>query len=543
MKPSIATFSPRRLTDTKAAAIFLESVNVHIWENNIQDKPILYALDVANVFPSVTEDLALPAIAAALKTNGLKKKEITSVIEGCKVLRSGSFFKWKNDYWSQISGCALGDVDSCSYTDIAMAHLLSTMIPAAENALSTSLDWFKIYRDDGLGITFDNADKVLSILEFFNNFSQLKWTIPQCSICNIPELSCPHYDHLDFLDTRITWRQVRKENIMVWQFTMSAFSKPTDAHAYLSPSSCTAPHLNEEGISVAKTVGARLRSIHSSDQDLLNSLNLYSGYLVARGYQDTSIKFHLASMANRDRMSMLSGQFKPKPKLTVPLVINLHPAITCLSTMVSTHLSVACKADPILNVLIPPKSLVVAYRKLPNLMRLLCSPDQNKFISPPSPPVTGYVNTGCRCMVCKASNFGRFVISPSLPGYKIPIPATLTCSSGPAVVYHLVCRSGRPECRQAHYVGMASTSKANQKPMASRWANHKAHHKAGRNLCQMTEHLITFHKHEDAQSLVKLTLLDVCSNQEEAKLKETQWSYKLFSFYPAGLNIREEIKF
>ena len=136
----------------------------------------------------------------------------------------------KNDFWSQISGCPLGDVDSCSYTDIAMAHLLSTMIPATEHALSTSLEWFKIYRDDGLGVTFDSSKTVLDILEFFYNFSQLKWTIPQCSICNIPELSCPHYDHLDFLDTRLTWKQVKKGNIMVWQFTMSAYSKPTSHH-------------------------------------------------------------------------------------------------------------------------------------------------------------------------------------------------------------------------------------------------------------------------------------------------------------------------
>ena len=168
-----------------------------------------------------------------------------------------------------------------------MAHLLNTMIPATEQALSTVLDWFKIYRDDGLGVTFDTPDTVLSILEFFNDFnSQIQWTLPQCAICHKPEVSCPHYHHLDFLDTRITWKQVKKGDIQVCQFIMSAYSKPTDAHAYLSPSSCTAPHLNEEGISVAKTVGARLRAIHSSDQDLLNSLNHYSGYLIARGYQE-----------------------------------------------------------------------------------------------------------------------------------------------------------------------------------------------------------------------------------------------------------------
>ena len=71
-------------------------------------------------------------------------------------------------------------MDSCSYTDIAMADLLSSMIPATEDALNTLMDWFKIYRDDGLGVTFDTSDTVLSILEFFNAFNnQIKWTIPQ----------------------------------------------------------------------------------------------------------------------------------------------------------------------------------------------------------------------------------------------------------------------------------------------------------------------------------------------------------------------------
>ena len=187
---------------------------------------------------------------------------------------------------------------------------------------------------------------------------------------------------------------------MLWQFSMSAYSKPTDVHAYLSPLSCTAPHLNEEGISVAKTVGVRLRSIHSNDQDLLQSLNLYSGYLIARGYQEKSIKFHLASMANRDRIGVLSGQYKPKPRLTVPLVTNLHPAITCLSSMVPDSFSTALKSDPLLNIIIPPSSLIVSYRKLPNISRILCSPDQNKYLlNPPQHPATGYLDTGCRCHV------------------------------------------------------------------------------------------------------------------------------------------------
>ena len=321
---------------------------------------------------------------------------------------------------------------------------------------------------------------------------------------------------------------------------MSAYSKPTDAHSYLSPTSCTSPHLTEEGISVSKTVGVRLRSIHSNDQELLSSLNLYSGFLIARGYQEKSVKYYLASMANRDRVGVLNGMYKPKPKLTVPLVTDLHPAITTLSDTMSTTFSSALKADPILNILIPPTSLLVSYRKLPNLKRLLCSPDQNKLAIPQVRMDTGYMDTGCHCMVCKASNFGKFVSSPSMPGFRVPIPTQTSCASGPAIVYYLVCKSGRPECARAHYVGMAST-KSKQKPMAYRWANHKSHHNQGVNKCMMSDHLLSCHMGENAQDFVNITILEECSSPEVAKEKEIEWTYRLFAFYPTGLNKREEV--
>ena len=86
----------------------------------------------------------------------------------------------------------MGDVDSCSYTDIAMAFLLQSMIPAAERALSTNMEWFRIYREDGLGITFDDPTIVPNIQQFFNRFNNdFQWNIPDCSICHSPEVACP----------------------------------------------------------------------------------------------------------------------------------------------------------------------------------------------------------------------------------------------------------------------------------------------------------------------------------------------------------------
>ena len=73
-------FSLRRLQDTREAAIFINEINKYIWDNNIEDKPIIFALDVENFFPSVKLQLALPAIKQALKQNNITNNEINDIL-------------------------------------------------------------------------------------------------------------------------------------------------------------------------------------------------------------------------------------------------------------------------------------------------------------------------------------------------------------------------------------------------------------------------------------------------------------------------------
>ena len=226
----------------------------------------------------------------------------------------------------------------------------------------------------------ESADLIPLNRDFFNNFNTaIQWTIPQCFLCDLPLATCPHYNCLEFLDCKITWQQIPQGNKLIWQFKVSSYSKPTDCHAYIAPESCTAPHLNKKGVSVAKTVGCRLRGIHSDDSSLLSALNEYSGYLVARGYNELSIKYHLASMANRSRLQVLKGEYRPAPKLVVPLVSSLHPATTILSQVVKSNFTSALSMDPLLEIVLPPASFIVSYTRLPNLQLLLCPNDQNKL--------------------------------------------------------------------------------------------------------------------------------------------------------------------
>ena len=62
----------------------------------------------------------------------------------------------------------------------------------------------------------------------------------------------------------------------------------------------------------------------------------------------------------------------------------------------------------------------------------------------------------------------------------------------------------------------------------------------GKNTCEMSKHLIQYHKNEDPQEFVKVQILEQLSTIEETKAAELSWTRKLFAFHPSGLNKREE---
>lgn len=246
-------------------------------------------------------------------------------------------------------------------------------------------------------------------------------------------------------------------------------------------------------------------------------------------------------MANRSRDQLLRGEYHKASTFMLPFVTTLHSSTTILSKLVKSSFSEAFKDDPSLQYILPQPSIVVAYSKLPNLQLLLCKNDQKSLaVDAPLQNINGYTNTGCRCNVCKASTFGKYIRSPSMPGFQIKLTSNTTCKSGPGVIYHIVCNSNSPQCKLAHYVGRAWSSNNKKSAMGQRWSNHKCHFNKRKDKCRMTKHLLTFHKGEDPQTFCKITILQEVKTMEEAKAAELWWTRKLFAFHPSGLNVREE---
>ena len=394
---------------------------------------------------------------------------------------------------------------------------------------ASNMDFFRIYRDDGLLIHLGNSDEIKNLLNLFNEFDpDIKWTCPECPCgCGLDSFLCKNSQEIEFLDCKLSLYQVQKtSNQRIWQIKMKPFYKTTDVHSYLHPKSCTSPHLNSFGVSQAKTIGTRLRGICSDDLDLLQAFNEYAGFLKSRGYSEYSIKYHLCQMGNKNRNSVLETP-QTNPKMVFPLVTNLHPTLYCLRTMLKKFSS-NLFADPIMKRLFENKMLL-SYRKLPNLQTIIAQP-QRQHLNFSLSSNLGYIPSGDNCQVCRASSFGRLVKPLSIPQFSVRIPATVTCQTKNCI-YYLKCKGSLLSCKKAHYVGSTENIK-------KRFANHKSHIKRKKVFCNATGHFIKHHPNIDPEELLEITILesDISSNLNKL---EDKWRWNLLTWFPFGLNTRE----
>ena len=270
-----------RLKDTKTFVQFLHQVNDYIEIQKIQTPPLICSIDIKNMFPSIFKDLAFPAIQNQLAGLGYSKKEIEAVLEGLKIVRDGTRVKWKEYTVKQMDGCSLGPADSCDYSDIALDAFLQIVVPKIEEALDIDLTFLRFFRDDGFFVFFGQEKLILDMLKILNSErDELTFTTEYCSCGNVLGCcsSCPA--SLPFLDCMVSvYMKEMEDGSILPQIKTITYSKPTDIHHYIEPSSCT-PNLNERSPAIIKGVAHRLRATNMLDDDLLHSLNIFSGYMI-----------------------------------------------------------------------------------------------------------------------------------------------------------------------------------------------------------------------------------------------------------------------
>ena len=528
-----------RLKDTTHLIRFLHTVNDFILERRISDRLNICSVDIKNMFPSIYKDLAFPAIKKHLKSRGHSNWEIEAVIEALRIVRDGTRVGWKGSVIKQLDGCSLGPADSCDYCDIALNDLLEVLVPKVASTLGLDMKFLRFFRDDGLFFFFGDSSLILDMLDIFNSereelvftteYCPCKEVLGCCRVCpqTLPYLDClisVYYKELD-------------DGTIIPQLKTTTYSKPTDIHHYIEPSSCTPGH-SKKSPAIIKGVAHRLRITNMLDEDFLISLNTFSGYLVASGYDKVTVLKLFTDMLSKSNRSLVFHEKVVDNSFKIAFVTKMHPALPKVERIFDQFypLIASCSFS---SKLLPRKALISTNRKLPNLSSLLTgNPFQRQL--PPSLPKGFQRTMGCSCKVCSEGFFASVVFSPSYPDRGFSITKSLNCRSR-NVIYQITCHCGK------NYVGR--TKNPNH-----RWANHKSHIRLEERGCNMANHCIDMHsntmvgkkrlmKADEVKSLLQFTLIDSVGEDcpaSDLKKLEDGWRDKLSSWVPQGMNTKDD---
>ena len=177
-------------------------------------------------------------------------------------------------------------------------------------------------------VLFEEGRIVLDILNILNSERQeLKFTTEFCPCGEVLGTcsSCPK--KIPFLYCMVSLHSLTKDSgIIVQQLKTQTYSKPTDIHKYIPPSSCT-PNLSVRSPAIIKGVAHRLRMTNTEDGDLLTALNNYSGYLEASGYDRKAIMKHFHSIMDTSNQALVSTVKVQDSSFKCSLVVKMHPAL------------------------------------------------------------------------------------------------------------------------------------------------------------------------------------------------------------------------
>ena len=527
-----------RLQDTNDLVRFLHSVNDYFLENKITTEPSICTVDIKNMFPSIFKSLALPAIKARLVERGYKRSEVSAVLEALEIVRDGTRVQWGSSTIKQIDGCSLGPADSCDYCDISLDAFLQVVVPKIVEQLDMDLRFLKFFRDDGILIFFGNGKLILDMLDILNSErDELTFTTERCLCGDILGCCTSCNKAIPFLDCLISLYSVETEDgLIIPQIKTVTYSKSTDVHHYIEPSSCT-PNLHWKSLSIIKGVAHRLRITNMLDEDLLSALNNFSGYLVASGYNKSTILQHFTEILGTSNRSLVFRSKIVDTSFKIALVMDMHPALPNVQKLFDRYYPVI-QSCPFSSKILPRKSLISSSRKLPSLSAILAG---NPFKIPPSVScLKGFQQvSNCRCKICKEAFFTSMVYPQISKDRGYSLPAPINCSSV-NVVYLIICSCGK------YYVGRTD------KPRG-RWANHKSHVRTSYTSCNLAAHCVKYHNElvgedklydlAEVRAAMKFTLLESLgpdADLQDLKKKEDIWRTRLESWAPIGLNVRED---
>ena len=447
------------------------------------------AIDISNMFTNIPRDMGIRRCTKLLnERSGCNQLFSTEcVIRALEITLDYNIASFNGTTYRQERGAAMGPKNSCEYSDDAMDEIdeLVNSNNIEHGPPNRPAFWGRL-RDDIYMAWVGTVEELLEFMAWLNSIHpNLVFTYEYSKDGVFLEK-----DGVEFLDTFV----YSVGDVIHTKL----YSKPSDTHCYLIPTSCHRSHVLKN---IPYGVARRVRQNNSEDTNFLEQREVYTQHLLNRGYHVDLInnafdKF--SDLANRKNLYSVKEK-NDKTTCLIPMVMDHNPALPNMGSIIHRYKHLL-SLDPALKTLIRPDSVFVSYRKNQTIGGMLvhnrfrASSRQEKEIETTAsqPPETDLAfrqtvqesgDAGCyacgKCYVCNQNFLSPCTDFSSYHSRQIfSITKNLNCQSK-NLIYLMECNT----CKLS-YVGYTTSN------LPKRLSNHKSHIKRGIKSCKLVNHFL-----------------------------------------------------
>ena len=485
------------LKDTTSFLTHIQGLN-RIY-SPFNSRTILVTADVTSLYTNIPHSEGLSACRKALDTRQVPIPPTQDLMRLLELTLKLNNFQFNGRHYIQTQGTAMGTPVAPSYANIFMG-MIEAKINAQPHHGILEKSWVR-YIDD---IQFIWSKSPRSLTQFQNELNLIHPTIKFTFDSSQSEVH--------FLDTSLMLQNNRLETEL--------YTKPTDTHSYLLPSSS---HPKHTIASIPYSQALRVRRICSTKMAEETSLCQLETHFIARNYDPHSVKEAINRAKRIPRADLLT--YKPKPAINrVPLVTTYSPTSSQLPSILNKALPLLHESETLGTTF--PQPPLTSFRRGRTLRDLLVKAKHPQPHNKETRIPGFYKCTANKCIIHKHLREGNKFGSSST-GQKFPITSYMNCKST-WVIYLITCQ----KCTK-QYVGKTENT------LYTRFNNTRSeinnfHTSHGKPL----PYTIHFNQPDHSINDIQISAIESITNQSHTTIlkRESFWIHKLRTKIPHGIN-------
>ncbi|XP_071478870.1 uncharacterized protein [Diadema antillarum] len=332
---------PSHLKDTTD---FLNHINdLNLTQNPLPPESILVTADVTSLYTNIPHNEGIKACRNALNARMNPSPPTDQLIRLLELVLTLNNFQFNGKNYLQIEGTAMGTPVAPSYANIFMGEIEAELLELTNAIFPRS---WKRYIDD---IIFIWTQCPQSLAQFQNTVNALhpriKFTFESSPDC------------VNFLDLKV----LSDDGTLQTEL----YSKPTDSHTFLPPSSCHPRHVFK---SIPYSQALRIKRNCSQPESTDKHLENLQHYLDKCDYPPQQTKLQINRARSIPRAELFDKKERP-PLERTPFVLTYSPATAKLHKILKKEQNTLDESASLSEILSDPP--LVAYRRPRTLRDLL----------------------------------------------------------------------------------------------------------------------------------------------------------------------------